>query len=98
MLKLTRQIEDGIRKAGAEAYPNECCGILFGSEEDGNHVVKAVKAIDNARESGEQYHRFPGSIIRIRTTPPDHRTMTVTMRCHFIRMSFCVWRKASPKR
>ena len=42
MLKLTRQIEDGIRKAGAEAYPNECCGILFGSEEDGNHVVKAV--------------------------------------------------------
>ena len=58
MLKLTRQIEDGIRKAGAEAYPNECCGILFGSEEDGNHVVKALKAIDNARESGEQYHRF----------------------------------------
>ena len=58
MLKLTRQIEDGIRKAGVEAYPNECCGILFGSEEDGNHVVKALKAIDNARESGEQYHRF----------------------------------------
>ena len=58
MLKMTRQIEAAIRKAGADAYPNECCGILFGKEEDGNHVVKSLKPIDNARESGEQYHRF----------------------------------------
>ena len=58
MLKLTKEIEEKIRTAGAEAYPNECCGILFGSEVDGGHAVKALKPIDNARESGEQYHRF----------------------------------------
>lgn len=58
MLKLTKEIEEKIRTAGAEAYPNECCGILFGSEVDGGHAVKAFKPIDNARESGEQYHRF----------------------------------------
>ena len=58
MLKLTREIEEKIRQAGAEAYPNECCGILFGSEENGVNTVKALKPIENARESGEQYHRF----------------------------------------
>ncbi len=58
MLKLTGKIETEIRQAGAEAYPNECCGILFGSEADGGHIVKALKPIGNARESGEQYHRF----------------------------------------
>ena len=58
MLKLTSEIEKKIRQAGAAAYPNECCGILFGSEEEGGHTVKTLKPIDNARESGEQYHRF----------------------------------------
>ena len=58
MLRLTKEIEEKIRKAGAEAYPNECCGILFGNEIDGGHAVTALKPIDNARESGEQYHRF----------------------------------------
>ena len=58
MLKLTGEIEEKIRQAGAEAYPNECCGILFGSEENGVNTVKALKPIENARESGEQYHRF----------------------------------------
>ena len=58
MLKLTREIEEKIRQAGAKAYPNECCGILFGSEENGVNTVKALKSIENARESDEQYHRF----------------------------------------
>lgn len=58
MLKLTKQIEAEIRLAGEKAYPNECCGILFGSEDGDDHVVKSLKPIENARESGEQYHRF----------------------------------------
>ena len=55
MLKLTKEIEEKIRKAGAEAYPNECCGILFGSEADGGHIVNALKPIDNARESSRRW-------------------------------------------
>ena len=58
MIRLTRQIEEIIRVAGVEAYPNECCGIIFGSDEGDIHVVKALRPIENARESGEQYHRF----------------------------------------
>ena len=58
MLKLTGKIETEIRQAGAEAYPNECCGILFGSEVGEDQVVKSLRPIVNARESGEQYHRF----------------------------------------
>ena len=58
MLKLSRQIENEIRQAGADAYPNECCGIMFGSEDGSDHAVKSLRPIVNARESGEQYHRF----------------------------------------
>ena len=59
MLKLTKEIEGEIRKAGANAYPDECCGILYGSEgKDGGHTVQALKPIENAREDGERYHRF----------------------------------------
>ena len=39
MLKLTKETEAAIRAAGAAAYPNECCGILFGREENGDHAV-----------------------------------------------------------
>ena len=59
MLILTKGIEEKIRQAGAAAYPNECCGILFGSAAgDADSVVTSLKPIGNARESGEQYHRF----------------------------------------
>ena len=58
MLKLSRQIEAAIQKAGVEAYPNECCGILFGSEDGDDHIVTSLRPIENARESDEQYHRF----------------------------------------
>ena len=37
MLKLSRQIETEILQAGADAYPNECCGIMFGSEDGDDH-------------------------------------------------------------
>ena len=57
MLKLSKQIETEIRQAGADAYPNECCGIMFGSGEGDDHAVKSLRPIVNAREDGEQYHR-----------------------------------------
>ena len=31
---------------------------MFGSEDGDDHVVKSLRPIVNARESGEQYHRF----------------------------------------
>jgi proteasome lid subunit RPN8/RPN11 len=60
MLKLSSGLERNIRTHGETAYPNECCGVLIG-EVDNEGTVKTAKStltIDNAREDGEQYHRF----------------------------------------
>jgi len=59
MLRLSSELEMNIKADGEAAYPNECCGVLIG--EVGNDGVKTVKrtlTINNAREDGEQYHRF----------------------------------------
>ena len=59
MLKLFREQEIFIRTEGESAYPNECCGILIGEiDSSGVKTVKHAEAIRNAREDGEQYHRF----------------------------------------
>ena len=59
MLKLFPEHEKIIRAEGESAYPNECCGILIGEIDDkGVKTIKYTEAIRNAREDGEQYHRF----------------------------------------
>jgi proteasome lid subunit RPN8/RPN11 len=59
MLKLLPEHEKIIRAEGESAYPNECCGILIGEiDSSGAKIVKYTEAIINAREDGEQYHRF----------------------------------------
>ena len=53
-----RQIEE----EGAGAYPNECCGIMFGRDvkeaDITRRVVERLLPVTNAFDSGEQYHRF----------------------------------------
>jgi proteasome lid subunit RPN8/RPN11 len=49
-----RQIQD----EGVKAYPNECCGILFGKDVEGRRVVERLMPVPNDFDSGEQYHRF----------------------------------------
>jgi proteasome lid subunit RPN8/RPN11 len=59
MLRLSSELEKRIRRDGETAYPNECCGVLIGEiDNDGIKTVKHTLTIDNAREDGEQYHRF----------------------------------------
>jgi proteasome lid subunit RPN8/RPN11 len=64
MILLSADREDVIRREGEIAYPNECCGILLGRIEDTDgtsadcRVVEDSIPIRNAREAGEQYHRF----------------------------------------
>jgi proteasome lid subunit RPN8/RPN11 len=52
--KIARQIE----AEGSAAFPNECCGMLIGSESDASRVVERIEPADNAFVSDEQYHRF----------------------------------------
>ena len=49
---LRKQIED----EGVAAYPNECCGILIGSETVRN--VDRIMPMANAFDPQERYHRF----------------------------------------
>ena len=59
MIELTQEITRLIGAEGEKAYPNECCGALFGHfSAQGDARVTAIFPIVNARESEEQYHRF----------------------------------------
>ena len=59
MLLLPSEPEKSIREDGEAAYPNECCGVLIGEVDSaGVKTVKRTLTIHNAREDGEQYHRF----------------------------------------
>jgi proteasome lid subunit RPN8/RPN11 len=72
MLILAADHEKTIRAEGEKAYPNECCGFLIGEvDKAGVKTVKRAQAIDNAREDGEQYHRFlikPEDMLRAEQT------------------------------
>jgi proteasome lid subunit RPN8/RPN11 len=59
MLRLSSGLEKHIRSDGETAYPNECCGVLIGEVDNaGVKTARRALTIDNAREDGEQYHRF----------------------------------------
>lgn len=47
-----------IESDGVAAYPNECCGIIYGRDAAGQRRVEELESVVNAFESGEQYHRF----------------------------------------
>jgi proteasome lid subunit RPN8/RPN11 len=72
MLSLSAEPEKIIRTDGETAYPNECCGILIGEIDNaGVKIVRRAQAINNAREDGEQYHRFlitPEDMLRAEQT------------------------------
>jgi proteasome lid subunit RPN8/RPN11 len=59
MIYIKEALKNGILREGEAAYPNECCGVLFGETgADGGKRLRAIWPIANAREGGEQYHRF----------------------------------------
>jgi proteasome lid subunit RPN8/RPN11 len=59
VISLPEGVNLAIRSEGERTYPNECCGILLGVlDDDGTRAVSEILPVDNAREEGEQYHRF----------------------------------------
>ncbi len=57
-LILTEAQRRKIESDGVAAYPNECCGIIYGRDVAGRRTVEELESVVNAFESGEQYHRF----------------------------------------
>jgi proteasome lid subunit RPN8/RPN11 len=66
-LILTDAQKRQIEADGVSAYPNECCGILYGRDVDGRRVVERLEVVANAYEADEQFHRFsigPADLMR----------------------------------
>jgi proteasome lid subunit RPN8/RPN11 len=58
-LKLTRAQHRQIETDGVAAYPNECCGIIYGRDVPGaGRVVEELETVQNEFETDERYHRF----------------------------------------
>jgi proteasome lid subunit RPN8/RPN11 len=59
MLYMDDGLKSAVEREGEKAYPNECCGILFGEVgKNGDKRVRLVESIVNSREESEKYHRF----------------------------------------
>ena len=66
-LILTDDQKRQIEADGVAAYPNECCGIIYGRDADGRRVVSRLETVANAYAADEQYHRFsigPADLMR----------------------------------
>ena len=57
-LHLTPAQDEQIRREAATAYPDECCGIIYGVARDGARRVSQLEPVANAFDEGERYHRF----------------------------------------
>ncbi len=58
MLNLSKDAFEMIQKHGEQAFPQECCGVLFGKVNGDHRIVKEVFVIENKFEETERYHRF----------------------------------------
>jgi proteasome lid subunit RPN8/RPN11 len=73
-LVLPSVLARAIEREGSIAYPNECCGIMFGRDAAGRRHVERLEPVVNAFEAGEQYHRFsiePKDLMRAEKSAAD---------------------------
>ena len=71
-----RQIE----AEGAAAYPNECCGIIYGRDSADGRVVERLEPVANDFEAGEQYHRFsisPKLLMAAEKSAADQKQLVI---------------------
>ena len=73
VIEISEALVDKIETEGVRAYPNECCGIMFGRDIPGDgdfavrRVVEMLEPVMNEFEEEEQYHRFlitPQTLMR----------------------------------
>jgi proteasome lid subunit RPN8/RPN11 len=58
---------DEIRRHGAAAYPEECCGVMVGTSERGVTRVLRLVPAENTREDAARHNRYliePRTILR----------------------------------
>jgi proteasome lid subunit RPN8/RPN11 len=58
MVKLSKSAFEAICRHGEEAFPHECCGVLFGKSNGEAKIVHEVFVIENQFDEAERHHRF----------------------------------------
>jgi proteasome lid subunit RPN8/RPN11 len=83
-LVLPAELFNAIEREGEAAYPNECCGILYGRDiVDGGatrRIVERLEPVVNSFEAGERYHRFsmtPQTLMKAEKTASDERRLVL---------------------
>ena len=58
MITIQPVAKDLMLKDAVQAFPDECCGFLFGEEDtEGNRVITDIQVVNNAKE-GDKRRRF----------------------------------------
>jgi proteasome lid subunit RPN8/RPN11 len=57
MIQLEPNTEQQMLQDALNAYPDECCGFLFGKEEGGERLITDILVVNNAKE-GDKRRRF----------------------------------------
>ncbi len=65
MLRITRQELAAIERHAEETYPHECCGVLLGTSDGGDRVVRAARRCGNADAATDWFAIDPREILRI---------------------------------
>jgi proteasome lid subunit RPN8/RPN11 len=65
MLQLAPEHRATLERLAAEAFPDECCGVLGGTAENGAKVVRAVVPIANQRRDAA-HHRYAAPAESVR--------------------------------
>lgn len=58
MISLDEKTANDIKLEAEKAYPNECCGFIFGHMNNNDKSVEFIYPCENTSDVGEQYHRF----------------------------------------
>jgi proteasome lid subunit RPN8/RPN11 len=58
MITVLHEAKEFMLKDAVQAFPDECCGFLFGKEDEaGNRSISAIQVVNNAKE-GDKRRRF----------------------------------------
>jgi len=54
MIRMSKKIVDEIEYHAEQTYPEECCGMILGFNENGIHAIKEVIRIDNKQDENRR--------------------------------------------
>lgn len=57
-LRIPEALLHAIRRHATEAYPEECCGVLLGTADDGEHRIHELIAARNEHEAANRHNRY----------------------------------------